>query len=107
MNAQLAGAHGYGFRDSFGDDSELESSEAGERHAYAVVGVEAFAFEGIYGDDLVARSVGFDFSSCSFGTPVIFRSGKEPESTVGEDSVYVEDDDFDFLRAGFGHGWVR
>ena len=63
---------GDGFGNALGDDDGMDAADAGQRNADAVVGMEAFGFEGIF--SLVAESW-----------------GEGPYLAVGEDSIYIEE----------------
>ena len=65
------------------------------------MGIESFALEGVHGHDLVPAGVGFRLAGGDALRSVLLGRGKEPESSVSEDSIYIEDNDFDFLRARF------
>lgn len=93
---EVAGAQGYCVGDAFGDEAAGESADACERDAEAVVGVEALGFDHgrwVAEADLAFRMGGFCCFFCAGG------AGEEPDSTVGEDAVYVKENDADFFRA--------
>src|SRR5260370_5805256 len=81
LKLQVVGADGHGLRVAFGDNADAEARQAAEGNAEAVVGGEALGFDSL---------------------PV--RAGDDEDLAVGEDSVYVEDEDFDFSGEIFrGH----
>ena len=81
---EIVGADGYGAGLALGDDADAEAAETGEGDAEAVVGGEALHLDSL---------------------PV--RAGDDVDLAVGEDAVYVEDEDFDLAGAedGFGSCW--
>jgi hypothetical protein len=72
FHAQGTGTLGHRFGSAFGDYTGVDASDPRKGNADAVVGMEAFGFEGIF--SLVAESW-----------------GEGPYLAVGEDSIYIEE----------------
>ena len=108
---QIAGAESHGFGDALGDKSGLDASEAGEGDGSAVVGVEAFGLDqargrrGLAGQAEASLAV-FCRLLIGFALEGAFsrarRGGKDEELAIGEDAVYVEEEELDFAGAGLG-----
>jgi hypothetical protein len=81
LEFEVVGADGDGAGLALGDDADAESAEAGEGDAKAVVCGEALCFDAF---GLGGRG---------------FRDNKD--LAVGEDAVYVEDEDFNLAGAVF------
>ena len=101
FEAQIAGAEGDRVRDALGYEAAGEASDAGERDAQAVMGAEAFGLNKVGGVDAEAPLAlqGGD----ALGVGGLFSSGglgEDPDAAVGEDAVYVEEEDFDVLCTG-------
>ena len=89
FESEVAGADGDSGRFALGDDADAQAAEASERDAEAVVRGKAFELEAGWG--AIRRGL-----------------GEKEELAVGEDAVYVEDDDFDLAGAVFrGRGCVE
>ncbi len=105
FEAQIAGAEGDRVRDALGYEAAGETGDTGERDAQAVMGAEAFGLNKARGVDAEASLIlqgGY-----ALGVGGLLRSsrfGEDPDAAVGEDSVYVEEEDFDVLCAGNGVG---
>jgi hypothetical protein len=82
IDLEVAGADGYDLRLALGDESQLEAGETRERYAESIVGAEGFNFCG-----LGAFAIG------AFGT------GDDGDVTVGENSVYVVEENLDAKSA--------
>src|SRR5579871_1170228 len=84
LELEVAGTDGYGLRVALGDDADSQASEATERDAEAVVGSEALGLDSL---------------------PV--WAGDDEDLAVGEDAIYVEDEDFDvFCEVFCSHGLI-
>ena len=102
LELEVAGAEGYGFRNSFGNESGLDAGEAGERDGGAVVGMEAFGFdEGSAGETEAALI--FVLRGMAAGRSLDSGGSREDEQfAVGENAVYIEEEELDFAGAGLG-----
>jgi len=86
LEFEVLGADGDGGGLALGDEADAQAAETGESDSEAVVGGEALEFEaGVF-------AVGTRLA-------VVFR--EEEELAVGEDSIDVEDEDFDAAGAVF------
>ncbi len=74
LELEVAGADGYRLRVALGDDADAEAAEATKADAETIVCGEAFGFNSL---------------------PVGARD--DEDLAVGEDAVYVEDEDFDIF----------
>lgn len=88
LKPEVAGADGDGGGFALGDNADTQTAEAREGDTEAVVCGEALEFEAV----LLAVGVGL---------------GEEEELAVGENAVYVEDEDFDVAGAVFCGGTCR
>ncbi len=89
---QVAGAEHDSFRDARGDQPGLDAGEARERDRSAIVCVEAFHF------DLTLSALRCEWR----GSSLLRVFGQEEEFAIGEHAVNVEEEQFDFTRAGGG-----
>ena len=83
VDLEVAGADGDYLRVALGDPADLEAGEAGDADAHAVMGGE-----------------GFDLGGMAFGVAVEGRD--DGDVAVGEDAVYVVEEDFDAAGTVFG-----
>jgi hypothetical protein len=102
IQLQIASAQGHGFRDPLGDQPSLDSGQPSERNGRAILGMEALGFDqGLahqaetapptkLGGMLLGRLL--DSSGC----------GKDVQLAVGQNAVYVKEEQFDFLGASLG-----
>ncbi len=103
IDFQISSAEGDSLRQAFGDQTSLQSGEAGQRNGGAVMGVKALGFD----------QAGALETESAFATVLIGLlqdallgaggGGEDPDFAVGEDAVDVEEDEFDFPGAGFRH----
>jgi len=81
LELQIVGADSDGTGVAFGDDADPQTAQTSQRDPEAVVGGEALGLD-----------------------PIAFSVGNDEDLAVGENAIYVEDEDFDVFRAGFsGH----
>jgi hypothetical protein len=84
LELEIVGADGYGLGVALGDDADAEAAETPEGDAKAVVRGETLGLNAM-----------------------AFCVGDDEDLAVGEDTVYVEDEDFDVFGAGFsGHSMM-
>jgi hypothetical protein len=89
----------------------LQAGNAGEGDAGAVVGIEAFGLDHVLGLQAESAVFGFFGEVLSVGrvggcgrSRGRSRGGEDVDGSVGEDSVNVKEDDFNFAGAGRGVG---
>jgi hypothetical protein len=81
LEFEVVGAYGYRLGVPLGDDANAKTTETAEGDAEAVVGSKTFGLDAVTG--------------CI---------GDDEDLAVGEDAVYVKDEDFYVFGAGFsGH----
>lgn len=91
VEPEIAGAQGDSFRNSSSDQSGLQPSDTRQRRRDAIVGVKSFHFDLAVSRLLRGRSA----------RRSVF--GNEKQLAVGEDSVDIEEQQFDFAGAKLRH----
>jgi hypothetical protein len=102
LQFQIAGAKSDGFRDALGDQPCLDATQASQRYRRAVVSVEALGFDNalaVQSESALATMLGGMFLC---GLLRSGRCGKEKQLAVSEDTIYVEEQQFDFLGPRLG-----
>jgi len=104
---QIAGAKRNRFRDPLGDETGLDSSQPCQRNGGPVVGVKAFGL-----DQRLAVKAESSFATvvCGLLEHALLsscRSREDEELAVGEDTVDVEEKEFDFAGSGLSGQFLR
>src|SRR5947209_2567276 len=99
VEAQVARAKAYGLADPFGDQSDFETAELGERDAAAVVCVESLSLDHGRTNNPVTTLVSFSGAVLG-GFRGAVRTGGcrlQPDGSIGQNAVDVEQQHFDLL----------
>lgn len=99
LQLQIAGAQGHGFRNALGDEATFDARQARKGDGGAVVSVEALGLHHVLADDAEAAFAAMLLSVLLGGKLGSCGRGKEPDSTVGEHSIHVKQQQLDLARS--------
>jgi len=100
LQFQIAGTQADSLGDALGDQAGLDAGQAGEGDRGAIVGVKALRFDqglAVETESAPAAVLGRFLENALRSAR---RSGKDEELAIGENAVYVEEQEFDLAGAG-------